>query len=340
MREKAVTQMLEQGLIHYRMREYGNALACFKDVIKNLKELDPGKQQILAKALQNTTIACFNKGKYRKAIKSGKLALRVLHSLARTTPEAEAELAPTQQKLLLALEAYLRFTVSQHHRLLIAELNHGQEPKANLLQLCRDGLSLVTKPLAAFDNDARIKMTPLCQSLQDTLKQLLEWLQTEAVRTHQNNQPLEALNFCQIATGPLREALPSLGAAPEQETLATLAAIQKELEARLNRDAARDLEIAQDASLKTPPDFEAARKHFKFAAQKYHHLCNPEKMLEAVQALKTTLRLQEKQSGSFDTHLRHARFLSENLTGGRKKTRGILLENEAEAGSTAKKQLK
>jgi hypothetical protein len=329
-KDPALEQKLEQGLAYNKERKYGSALACLKEVVKDLRALDSGKQQILAKALQITASGCLKKGKYRKAIKSAKLALRVLHCLARTQPEAEKDLAPTQQKLLSALEAYLSYTLDQHRRLVVHELNLGQMPKGNLLQLCRDGLKLLTNPLIAPDNEAKLKTSRLNLSLQETLKQLLEWLRKEAILAYENQQDGDALSYCKIATGPVGEALlPSLGAsAPEKALLTQLEAMQQGVAARLNAKAALDLETGVAASLKTPPELEAARKHLKSAAQSYHYLDQPEKAREAQQPLKAILSMK----------LSHASFLSENLTGGRKRTRNLSFEGEEKAGVEPKKQ--
>lgn len=301
MQQIALERRLEQGLAYFKQKKYGNALASFKEIVKDLRVLDSGKQLILAKALQGTATGCLKQGKYRKSIKSSKLALRVLHCLTRSQPEAEAEIPPTQQKLLLALHAYLRFTLDQHKRLLQLELRRGQAPKGSLLQLCRDGLKLLTKPLVSCDEESKIKLSRLQQSLQVVLKQALEWLSQEAKRSQESQQDLETLSFCKIASGPLREALlPSLGSSPqEQEKLAQMKNLQTEVETRLTIAAARDLETGNAAALKQPPELETAKKHFKSAIEKYHYLDQTEEAQSALQQLKEWLAEARPSQTSF-----------------------------------------
>jgi hypothetical protein len=338
---------LEQGLAYYKIKKFGKALAYFRELVKYMKELDQGKQQLLVKALQGTISGCLQKGKYRKAIKSTKLTLRAILQLAQKNPEAETELPSTQTKLVLTLQGYLKYTLEHHNRLLFQEFKRGKLSKANFLQLVREGFYLINKSLGSELSDnqkIKFKNTKIYPLVKEPLKELLAWLLEEALRSHKDKKELEALSYCKIATGPLSEALKEEPSEKMQALQSEMMQLQKALESSLNRKAQDDLQsglkaLSSAETLQEKTHFneplEDAKKLFWAAIQKATYLENTSMLTELQLHLKSLSTLQEKINLERQSGISQASFLSPSLKAEEKPTPSL---NSAAAPSIHSKK--
>ena len=249
-------KLLQQGITFYKNDELSPALSLLGEVTKNAKVLEEAKLRLLAKVLENIADTFLKHSKYRKALKSAKLTVKVLNQLARLGCELPLPLAKAQQYLSLALEGYIDSAILNHKRLSTYELKRGRAPKANLIHMCRDEINILNKPLGQIEADQhkryKIKNTRSNRIFNACLKNLLVWLDEQVKRCLKSDNLTDALTYCRLATQPLKEAisLPLTASEDQEESLfKTLAQAEKKLTLELK--AAAELAQAEGlASLK------------------------------------------------------------------------------------------